>query len=145
MGDKKISPRVPLAKRKIKKEKKKKLVSIKSLRKKLDTEFNAYIRERDKKCILCGSTKKLQCSHFYGKHARPATRWNTYNAYAMCASCHFKHHHGLEADYAIKLIELFGLENIKHLQEQSMQPISFSRDDYELQIGSYKRLRAIFV
>lgn len=145
MGDKKISARGKMAKGKVKKIKKKKLISIKSLRKRLDTEFNAYIRERDKKCILCGSTEKLQCSHFYGKHARPATRWNIYNAYAMCASCHFKHHHGAEADYAIKLFDAYGLEFMIDLQRQSKLPIELDRGNYIAMIEIFKAKRASIV
>jgi len=121
--------------------KKKKLPTIKQLRKRLDVEFNAYIRERDGKCILCGSTKKLQCSHFYGKQARPATRWNVTNAYAMCASCHFKHHHGTEADYAIKLFTIYGLKHMLKLQKQSQLPIEYNREIYNNMIFTFKKLR----
>jgi len=79
---------------------KKKLPSIAQLIKKVDAVFNPYIRLRDGACVICGSTESLQCSHYYGKKAHPAVRWATWNAHAMCASCHYKHHNGHEDAYA---------------------------------------------
>ena len=74
------------------KTKRKKLPSIKTLREKADKLFSLYIRERDGRCITCGSTENLQCSHYYGKKARAAVRYNPFNAHAQCAKCHQAHH-----------------------------------------------------
>ena len=58
-----------------------------------DNVFSKYIRLRDKCCVLCGSADNIQCSHLYTKKAHKSVRWDERNAYAMCASCHMKHHH----------------------------------------------------
>jgi cytochrome c553 len=59
----------------------------------------------------------------------------------MCASCHFKHHHGTEADYAIKLFELYGLKHMQQLRETSKQEKIWTRDDYNNLITLYKKQR----
>lgn len=63
-----------------------------SLRDKADRLFSEYIRARDGRCITCGTTEALQCSHYYGKKARPAVRYDPRNAHAQCARCHLAHH-----------------------------------------------------
>ena len=116
---------------------KKKLPSIKSLRNKLDKVFNAYIRLRDGKCILCDSKSKLQCSHYYGKHARPATRWYEYNAHAMCARHHYLHHHGAEPDYSLFMFIKYGMAKMKILKELSLFGIDYTRDELNRLITLY--------
>lgn len=126
--------------KKVIKKKRKKLPSIKRLRNKLDALFNKYVRERDGKCIVCGSTEKLCCSHFYGKCARPATRWDTDNAYAMCSACHYRHHHGTEADYAVILFGKYGESFMVDLMNKSLVQVNYTREDYNNMIAKYKAL-----
>ena len=59
---------------------------------KADRYFNKFIVLRDGKCILCGSVESGQCSHYYGKRACPATRYDEDNAHRMCSACHLRHH-----------------------------------------------------
>jgi hypothetical protein len=93
----------------------KKSPSIKTLRNKLDAVFNAYIRERDGKCILSGSKEHLQCSHYYDKRAAPYLRWDSRNAHAMSQSIHFRHHHGRGADYALWMFQTYGMAFMENL------------------------------
>jgi hypothetical protein len=64
----------------------------KALFEKADIIFGKYIRMRDKYCIISGSSHCLQCSHYYGKRAHPATRYHEQNAHAMNAGVHMAHH-----------------------------------------------------
>jgi hypothetical protein len=41
-------------------------------------------------CADCGSTKAIQCAHGFSRRYR-AIRWNFYNAFPLCASCHMKY------------------------------------------------------
>jgi len=101
------------------KPKRKKIVPIKTLRNKLDKEFNAYIRERDKVCFLSGVSENLQCSHYYDKKASPFLRWDERNAHAMSSATHFRHHHGKAADYSLKMFLTYGIEYMVKLHEDA--------------------------
>lgn len=126
-------------KKTIKKTKpKKKLPKISTLRNKLDKLFNAYIRMRDGKCILCGSKEKLQCSHYYGKRGSPILRWAQINAYAMCSKCHYLHHHGKEPDYALWMLQKYGKAKLVYLQSLSKNVANFNRAYYNNMIVCYK-------
>lgn len=54
-----------------------------------DRLFSRFIRARDGRCMACGSTTDLQCSHHITR-ARLRTRWDTANAVAHCARCHMR-------------------------------------------------------
>lgn len=57
------------------------------LLKKADQAFSRYIRERDGKCMVCGSTYRLQCMHIISRRYR-GLRWDKGNAVTGCAKCH---------------------------------------------------------
>jgi hypothetical protein len=58
-----------------------------------------WVREADKwasldvrldgKCVLCGSTKNLNCGHLFSRVAY-STRWQEENLYCLCAGCNMK-------------------------------------------------------
>lgn len=73
------------------KPKRKKLTKAK-LQARADRWFNKFIVLRESRCVICGKTEDGQCSHYYGKKACPAVRYNEDNAHRMCASCHMRHH-----------------------------------------------------
>jgi hypothetical protein len=53
--------------------------------------FSLYIKARDKRCVTCGKTTDLQCSHiFQGRHE--STRWRDDCAYTQCKGCHHDFH-----------------------------------------------------
>lgn len=69
--------------------------SRKSLVKKLDVAVSLYIRNRDKACVVCGSTEKLSNGHVFSRVAY-STRWDTSedgNCHCQCWSCNFRHEH----------------------------------------------------
>lgn len=54
-----------------------------------DQKFNAWIIQRDQRCVKCGTKDHLTCSHFWGvKHS--LTRYDPENCDALC----FPHHFG---------------------------------------------------
>lgn len=72
------------------KPKKKKAVSISSLKRKADLIFGEYIRLRDNglPCISCGEPKEyLQCGHFYAKQGYDGLRYDVFNSNGECAGC----------------------------------------------------------
>lgn len=62
--------------------------------------FNRAIVERDGRCVICGRSSSLQCSHFFTVGAHSGLRFHPDNAHAMCAACHIKHHRADPLMYA---------------------------------------------
>lgn len=52
-----------------------------------DSKFSKYVIKRDGKCLHCGSTEMLTCSHFHGR-ANYATRFEPMNCVCFCINCH---------------------------------------------------------
>lgn len=52
-----------------------------------DSKFSKIIIDRDGKCLNCGSTSILSCSHFHGRSIW-ATRWDPENCITICIPCH---------------------------------------------------------
>ena len=90
--------------------------------------FSLWIRNRDKKCITCGSTKALQAGHFW--HA--CLDFDEININAQCRGCnHFRH--GNLAKYSTYLIEKYGIGAFNNLQIRHYQALKGekrSEDDY---------------
>ena len=91
--------------------------------KKADTLFSKYIRERDGKCVRCGKTEYLQCSHFWPR-AISATRFDPENCDTLCYGCHYgDRYHGWEyskqGEYRTFKINQLGEERYKALEERA--------------------------
>jgi len=82
--------------------------AFKKQRLRLDDAFSKFIRARDGRCVICGSTEALQCSHVFTKNAHGAVRWDEMNAHAMCAKCHTIHHRTDPGIYIEWMIEHYG-------------------------------------
>jgi hypothetical protein len=73
------------------KPKKRKKSPHKAAVKYCDEWFAQFIKLRDKRCVTCGSTDNLQCSHiFQGRHE--STKWRDDCAYTQCKGCHHSFH-----------------------------------------------------
>lgn len=55
--------------------------------KKLDKAFSKFVRERDKRCLYCGTTKNLQCAHIVPKTCLNL-KWDERNCISLC----YRHH-----------------------------------------------------
>ncbi|MGE0126652.1 MAG: recombination protein NinG [Blastocatellales bacterium] len=67
----------------------------KQLVEKLDTLVSIYIRKRDRRCVVCGSTENLTNGHIFSR-THFTTRWHigkAGNCHTQCWSCNFKHTH----------------------------------------------------
>ena len=106
---------------------KKKLTSVK----KADTLFSKWVRDRDGKCVRCGKTEHLQCSHFWPR-AVSATRFDPENCDTLCYGCHYgDRYHGWEyakqGAYRDFKIQQLGEERYK-LMEQRYNTFMPQRD-----------------
>ena len=69
--------------------------SRKALVKKLDQAVSLYIRNRDKACVVCGTTERLTNGHLFSRVAY-STRWDVTedgNCHAQCMGCNLRHEH----------------------------------------------------
>ena len=64
----------------------------KALVKTLDSYFSLFIRDRDKRCVLCGKRENLQCGHLLTRTAY-STRWDEENCFCQCSGCNMSHEH----------------------------------------------------
>jgi hypothetical protein len=56
----------------------------------LDKYTSIIVRRRDRRCVTCGSTRNLQCSHFYSRRYL-AIRFDLRNCNTMCGFCNKRH------------------------------------------------------
>lgn len=99
---------------KIGKTKRKKLIF------KLDQVCSQIVRKRDKRCVICGSTKNLQCSHLI-KRGRLSVRFDitdTHNLHTNCASCNYRHNNYPEF-YTSWYLDKYGQDEYNRLLDKS--------------------------
>lgn len=87
--------------------------------KKAQTEFNRYIRIRDKSrgCISCRKpfNHKYDAGHFRSTGGNPELRFNELNNNGQCVHCN-QHLSGNLVDYRINLIAKIGKEKVELLE-----------------------------
>lgn len=105
--------------------------------KKLDRIFSEYIRKRDGRCVVCGSTENLQCGHLFSRVAY-STRWDEENAYCQCRSCNMMH----EFD-PYPLMEFarqkLGQEKLDMLYKRYKRPVKVTEADMQVMYGRYQK------
>ena len=117
------------------KVKKKKLKSISWLKKEADRVFSLWIRERDKRCVLCGSTKNLQNGHYISRGIN-ILRYSEVNCNTCCVGCNvFKH--GNMAEYALFMQRTHGDGILKQLGAIKQQLHQFKREELQEIITKY--------
>ena len=62
----------------------------------MDRYTSLIVRRRDGRCVTCGTTQGLQCSHFYSRRYL-STRFDLRNCNAQCARCNRRHNQDRQA------------------------------------------------
>lgn len=118
------------------KKKIRKAKSITQLKKIADTVFSKWIRERDRACVTCGSTLKLQNGHFVSRSIN-ILRYSEVNCNAQCCACNvFKS--GNMVEYSAFMRRKHGPDIIEKLLKAKQTLYQFKRSDLELIIDKYK-------
>lgn len=110
---------------------------------KCDAEFSREIRARDKKCLRCGSTERLTCSHYFSKGST-STRYDPENCITLCYRCHYGSYYltedafqGWEYDreggYREYMINWLGEEKFQQLKVKAhtFQSLENARQEYQ--------------
>lgn len=75
--------------------------------------FSKWIRQRDKRCVTCGSTNDLQAGHFW----HGVLDLDEMNINAQCKKCN-THLSGNLGHYSMYLINKYGLDKFKDLEQR---------------------------
>lgn len=108
----------------------------KQLVKKLDNVFSLFIRNRDKKCIVCGSTESLQNGHLFSR-VNYSTRWDEVNSNCQCRSCNMRHEYDFEP-YRRAFVEKYGQEKYDLLYFKHKNICKYTNNDLLVLIDYYK-------
>jgi len=116
-----------------KKKKVPKQVILRRLKKKGDKYWSLYIRARDGKCLICGSTKSLQAHHaLVRKKVSNQTRFHKNNGCTLCYICHLIEIHGNATKTILeKYLEVL---NSLYTKEQQEEVVRKSKEKNKLDI-----------
>ncbi len=128
-----------------KKAKRKKLPSITKLRKQVWTALSLYIRERDKSlhgglCLICRTRPIKLAYHLIPANEGAAMKFDPDDCVGACTLCNFYEQNN-RARYALKHIELFGIEKMRALEEKSRTTVQYRRPDYEAMLRDFTNRR----
>lgn len=84
-----------------------------NLRKKAWDVFSKWVRNRDGRCVTCGSRNSLQAGHFY----HGVLDFDEMNINAQCSQCN-KWNHGNLAVYSVYLLRKYGQEKFEDLEKR---------------------------
>ncbi len=88
-----------------------------------DRKFSLYIRQRDGRCVVCGSSLFLGCSHYYGRGIY-ATRYDPDNCITLCQECHEVWEHEKGGVYWNYMFAWLGPQRLEALKTRSETRIS---------------------
>lgn len=110
---------------------KKKPLNYSKLRKKAETVFHAWIRERDKDkpCITCPTGKPEQAGHWFHN----TCDFEEWNLAGQCVSDNY-FRGGAGEIYTLRMVEKYGLEQVQkwtqeaHRRRGERYPVAFLRE-----------------
>lgn len=98
---------------------------IATLKRKADKLMSHYIIARDKKCVICGSTKNLNNGHLISRRCN-SVRWDFVNCNCQCYPCNFLHTHRPER-YTQWFIKSYGSLMYQDLVDRSKKLVKVNR------------------
>jgi 5-methylcytosine-specific restriction endonuclease McrA len=104
----------------------------------LDILTSRIVRGRDRKCVTCGTSRNLQCSHFYSRRYL-ATRFDLRNCHAMCVACNRRHNEDSSA-YMEFMKERYGPAVIEELNELKKSFRKVTDEELRQMLGCYKTM-----
>lgn len=122
-------------KKKVKKPKKvNKAKLVKKLKKQNFDLWSKYVRLRDKRCIICGSTENLQAHHCFVRAAASLrTRFMTINGICVCFRCHLiEIHKNGDKRFFEKYIKILD-EKIPKEKQQEIYKIAENKEPITLE------------
>ena len=127
--------------------KKKKLPKLTTLKNRIQTRCNAYIKKRDTingkfTCISCQVEKELDqfnAGHYVPVRGREFLRFNEWNINGECIACNRGDEFHL-IRYRRNLIEKIGLDAVLYLERNEQNKKKFNRQELNEIEGYYKNI-----
>jgi hypothetical protein len=104
----------------------------------LDRYTSLIVRRRDGKCVTCGSTQGLQCSHFYSRRYL-SVRFDLRNCNAQCAGCNRRHNRD-RRPYERYMLKRYGAGVVAELDGLRMGLGKVTDEELEEMLNRYKAL-----
>jgi hypothetical protein len=86
----------------------------------LDKVVSQIVIARDGRCVTCGTTEGLTCSHLIVRGKR-LLRWDLTNCNCMCFSCNFRHNN-FPHFYTRWFIKFYGLDIYEQICDMGNVP-----------------------
>jgi hypothetical protein len=118
-----------------------KKASRKSIIRALDCEMSLFVRERDRKCVLCGSTENLTNGHLFSRVAY-STRWAFDNCFCQCASCNLKHEYTPDV-FTLWYIKKYGIKKYEDLAYRFHHTHKYTDSDLSVMLTVIQEKRAL--
>ena len=116
-------------------------LSLPLLKKKVHSEVNKFVRERDKNkpCISCGRRiESGDCGHYVAQGSSGLLRYHPDNLALQCTSCNrFKH--GNLINYRIGLVSRIGEDRVKWLEDHRHDTKKWRREELESILEGLKK------
>jgi hypothetical protein len=110
------------------------------LEKQLDIVCSEFVRIRDGRCVTCGSSRNLECSHFIGRAKSLYLRWDVeYNLSAQCQTCNRAHNDPDEVDYERYLVKKHGAGIVQSLKKHSGKTFKWTVPELREMLEERKR------
>lgn len=122
--------------------KRKKLRSIKAIKRDLDNAFSLFVRRRDAdengmgRCVTCFRWAKLEAGHFIPRQY-VSTRWLEINCAGQCSFCN-RWMHGAQAEFYVALVKQHGQSVVNELMQAKHRTVKFSRDELNEMLTKFK-------
>jgi len=116
-----------------------KLPSFKWLKNRLDILTSQIVRLRDGRCVLCGTSERLQCGHIFGRRSHGA-RWDIEpdgNCHGQCSGCNQRHNYEPLRFYRW-FIQKFGQEKFDELYARWQKGRKFTRLELVNLVAEYE-------
>jgi len=111
--------------------------------KEVQTQFNRYIRLRDKNkpCISCGKplVGKYDAGHYYSVGSTPELRFDADNVHGQCVACN-QHLHGNLIEYTERLPLRIGDKRFEQLKSRRGKIKKYSIEELKEMKAKYRRL-----
>ncbi len=104
----------------------------------LDRLTSIIVRRRDRRCVTCGTSQGLQCSHFYSRRYL-AIRFDLRNCNAMCGTCNRRHNHD-PFPYMEFMQEKYGPDVVAELHELRMRRHKVTDEELMQNLNQYKAM-----
>jgi hypothetical protein len=104
----------------------------------LDRLTSIIVRRRDGRCVTCGSSQGLQCSHFYSRRYL-AIRFDLRNCNAMCGGCNRRHNRD-RRPYERYMLKTYGPAVISELHRQRLDLGKVTDEELREMLSQYSAM-----